>query len=158
MRYRLLLIGLAFIAGFAADTVMTTANTEQPLGNTSGLSMPKDRISEDQIQVYDNRVSLDIDNPQWSRFTATKSMVPFLDKGANAVQVAPGQDCTNIQKGDVISYDSSHADGIIIHRVIKQGIDEKGIYFIAKGDNNSDADPERVRCEQIERVLVAVIY
>ncbi len=158
MKYKLLLVGLAFLAGFAADSAMSTANTEQPLGNSSTIQMPKDRISESQIRVTSNGVSLDIDNPQWSRFTPTKSMVPFIDKGANAIQVAPGKNCRGIEKGDVISYDADVADGIIIHRVVKKGVDQEGVYFLAKGDNNADVDPERIRCDQIKRVLVAVIY
>ena len=118
---------------------------------------PADRIVESQIFVYNDRVLLDIENAQWSRFADTKSMEPVLHAGANAIQVVP-QSPNEIQVGDIISYRSEFADGIIIHRVIHKGEDPLGTYFIAKGDNLPTSDPGRIRFDQIERVVVAIIY
>ncbi len=168
MKLRYLMVGIAFIAGIIASNLLagaTTNNTKtfeipQSTGQETEPTpqMPQDRISEDQITVRRDRVVLDLQNAQWSRFTDTDSMTPFLDKGANAIQVEPKKKCRDIEKGDIISYESSYTDTTVIHRVIEKGKDEKGKYFIAKGDNNDNPDPEPVRCSQIKRVLVAIIY
>ncbi|MFO7710338.1 MAG: hypothetical protein R6V53_01080 [Candidatus Woesearchaeota archaeon] len=118
---------------------------------------PPDRISEDQIKVYDEEVILSIKNPEWASFTDTNSMDPIIDSEANAIQVVP-ESPDEIQVGDIVSYKSSYAKGTIIHRVIKVGTDSKGWYAILKGDNLSKPDPEKVRFDQIKRVLVAIIY
>ncbi|HME87559.1 MAG TPA: signal peptidase I [Candidatus Nanoarchaeia archaeon] len=118
---------------------------------------PADHISEDQIKVYGDKVELDIQNAVWSRFANTNSMDPFLDDGSNGIEITP-QSAEEIHIGDIISYQSTRSDGIIIHRVIKIDADENGTYFTVKGDNNSLQDPERVRFNQIKGILVGIIY
>jgi hypothetical protein len=118
---------------------------------------PSDRIKENQIHVYNNRVVIDIKNPEWASFTDTNSMDPVFDYGSNAIEIVP-QSSDEIEAGDIVSYSSKYASGIIIHRVIKIGTDEQGWYAILKGDNNEQPDPGRVRFSQIRRVLVAIIY
>lgn len=118
---------------------------------------PKDRIPEKAIEVYGDRVVLDIQGAQWSTFTDTNSMDPILDQGANAIQLVP-QSVDDIEVGDIISYNSEYAKGTIIHRVVYKGEDEQGVYFVVKGDNLPTSDPGRVRFDQIERVVVAIIY
>lgn len=120
-------------------------------------SSPMDRISEDQIHVYDDKVIIDLDNPEWSSFTDTNSMDPVLDKGANAIHIIP-QKPSEINIGDIVAYKSKYAEGTLIHRVVDIGSDEKGIYYIMKGDNNPENDPGKIRFNQVRRVLVAVIY
>jgi hypothetical protein len=44
-----------------------------------------------------------------------------------------------------------------VHRVIDKGIDEKGVYFVTKGDNNSVVDG-KVRFKDIEYVTIAIIW
>jgi len=116
---------------------------------------PPDRIKEDQIHVYEDKIVIDIKNPKWARFANTNSMVPFLDEGTNAIQVQP-ESPEDIQLGDIISY--QYEDSIIIHRVIEIKEDEKGKYYIAQGDNNPEPDPVKIRFPQIRRILVGVIY
>ena len=118
---------------------------------------PSDRIKEDQIFVYNDRVVIYIDNPEWARFTDTNSMDPLLDDSANAIEIVP-KSPEEIRVGDIISYESEYASGTFIHRVVKTGSDENGWYCTAKGDNNPTDDPGRIRFKQIKRVLVAVIY
>ena len=87
-------------------------------------------------------------------------MVPFFDEGSNALQIVP-ESPEQIEVGDIISYESRRVDlqgVVIIHRVIEKHKDEQGDYFVVKGDNNSQPDPEKVRFNQIRRVLVGVIY
>ena len=118
---------------------------------------PQDHISERQIAVHGDRVVLDIQGAQWSTFTDTNSMDPVIDEGANAIQIVP-QSEADVAVGDIISYESAYADGITIHRVVYQGTDEDGTYYIAQGDNLPTSDPGRIRFAQIKRVVVAIIY
>ena len=46
---------------------------------------------------------------------------------------------------------------LIVHRVVEKGIDEQGVYFITKGDNNN-IDDCKIRFKDIDTVLIAVIY
>ena len=118
---------------------------------------PYDWIKESQITVLNDRVIIYVQNPEWATFTDTNSMDPLIDIGANAIQTIPkGEE--DIHIGDIISYKEDNSNNIIIHRVIEINEDENGKYFITKGDNNSEPDPEKVRFNQIRRVLVAVIY
>ena len=118
---------------------------------------PYDRIKEEQIHVYDDKIIIDIKDAEWATFSDTNSMDPLIDMGANAIEIIPKTEA-DIHVGDVVSYESEYADGIIIHRVIEIGKDEQGTYFVMKGDNNPMQDPGRIRFNQIKRVLVAVIY
>jgi len=117
---------------------------------------PGDHIKESQIKVFSDKIELDIENAVWSTFTNTNSMDPFLDEGANGIEIIP-QDENEVQIGDIISYKAKNG-GIIIHRVINTSKDSKGKYFIVKGDNNPFQDPEKVRFSQIQGILVGIIY
>lgn len=146
----LIMVLLLSIVGVWAltDEVSNTYITQERMS-------PKDRISQDQISVYKDRVVLDIENPSWAKFTDTNSMDPFIDAGANSIEIKP-KSAADISTGDVISY--YHGEDLIVHRVILVGEDSEGIFYIVKGDNNSRPDPEKVRFEQVNGILVAVIY
>ena len=116
---------------------------------------PYDWIKESQIHVYQNRVVIDIADPEWAAFTNTNSMDPVLDETANAIEVVPTS-ADQIHIGDIVSY--KDGDDTIIHRVIGKGKDEEGFFFIMKGDNNPLKDPGKVRFDQIQRLVVAIIY
>ena len=60
--------------------------------------------------------------------------------------------------GDIISYRSSIAGGLVVHRVIGTGVDDQGVFYIVQGDNNPVRDPEKVRFDQIHGVLIGIIY
>jgi signal peptidase I len=105
--------------------------------------------------VYEDRIIIDVEGAEWATFKDTNSMDPFLDKGANALQMVPLSP-EEIQVGDIVSY--TLGSERIIHRVVYIGEDEKGIYYIVKGDNNPTSDPGKVRFSQIDRVLFAIIY
>jgi signal peptidase I len=100
---------------------------------------------------------LDIKDAVWSNFADTNSMDPFLDANSNGIEIKPDS-ADQIQVGDIISYKSEYANGIIIHRVIEKGSDEQGTYFKVKGDNNSLKDPGKIRFSQIEGVLIGILY
>jgi len=118
-------------------------------------SSPNDWVQEEQIKVYKDKVILEIPNALWAGFTNTNSMDPFLDERSNAIEIKPA-DSETIKVGHVIAYNSRY--GTLIHRVIEKGYDRQGIYYRVKGDNSTIADPFKVRFDQVEGVVVAVIY
>lgn len=122
---------------------------------------PNDWVREEQIKVYKDRVILEIPNALWAGFTDTNSMDPFLDERSNAIEIKPSSP-EEVKVGDVIAYnidDSLYGgQGTLIHRVVEKGIDREGVYYKVKGDNSTIADPFKVRFEQIEGVVVAVVY
>lgn len=121
------------------------------------IASPSDWIKENQIEVYSDRIIIDLKDAEWASFTNTNSMDPVIDEHANAIQIIPKSEA-DINVGDIISYESEYAEGTIIHRVIYKGKDELGTYFVMKGDNNPASDPGKVRFSQIRRVTVAIIY
>lgn len=151
-RWWILIILTLIIAVFSAGFSFT--DTPNVFAAPERLS-PGDWIKEEQIKVYGSRVILDIPHANWSKFTNTNSMDPFIDEHANAIEIIP-KDPADIQQGDIISYHTVF--GTLIHRVIEVGEDEKGIYYLVQGDNNSFPDPFKVRFEDVEGVLVAIIY
>ncbi len=117
---------------------------------------PRDRVPEESIVLDSGSVKILVDNPFISRFTDTRSMLPVLNTGANAIQVVP-ENYSDIFVGDIVSYESS--DGrTVIHRVVETGFDEDGWYAVMKGDSVRNPDPGKVRFEHVRRVLIAIIY
>lgn len=123
----------------------------------SEKSSPSDRIKEDDIRVYKDRIVIDLKDAQWATFTDTNSMDPVFDAEANSLEIKP-KSPEDIHAGDIVSYSSSTYNGIIIHRVISVSYDSQGWYAALKGDNNLFSDPEKVRFSQINGIVVAVIY
>jgi hypothetical protein len=132
------------------------------LGGISGFSVfgdnepksPYDFIHEEDISAEGNKVVIEIENPIFSKYTGSGSMEPVLSLTATGIGFKPNSE-EDIHLGDIISF---RQDGnLIVHRVIEKGEDEMGIYFITQGDNNS-ADDGKVRFEQVESVLVAIVY
>ncbi|MBS3142690.1 hypothetical protein J4464_04875 [Candidatus Woesearchaeota archaeon] len=166
-----LLLGITLSIALVLEDVSSAAATTSPIRIRSqenpntliipGLPLeaesPQDWIQEDQIEVYQDRVIIYVDNPQWARFADSNSMDPLIDEGTNGIEIIP-TDTSQISVGDIVSYRSEVADAIIIHRVVETGYDEGGWYARFKGDNNPQMDPEKVRYEQIQRVLVGILY
>ncbi len=151
-----------FVMGILISGNNSAFDRPSPLSDIIGsfpneLPSPSDRISEDQIHVYDTKVVIEVPNAEWATFADTNSMDPVIDYGSNAIELVP-KSADDIRVGDIVSYQSEYASGTIIHRVIEIGQDEKGTYFIMKGDNVKDPDPGRVRFSQVKRVVVAIIY
>jgi hypothetical protein len=121
------------------------------------IASPADRVLEDQILVTNDKVVLNIKNAEWASFTDTNSMDPVIDAGANAIEVVPKSE-DEIQVGDIVAYKSDYAEGTIIHRIVHKAQDDKGTYFVLKGDNNPINDPGKIRFSQIKSVVVAIIY
>ena len=151
-----------FSSSIIADLNSSNSSNGSFLGFLSGnepeeLISPYDHIKQDQIHVYADRIVIDLKNANWAEFTDTNSMDPIFDKGANSFEITPESE-EDIHIGDIISYKSAYADGLIVHRVIDIGVDEKGWYCIMKGDNLKEQDPGKIRFNQIHGVLIGIIY
>lgn len=144
--------GYEYASETAFDRALAMLHTK---GNE--IASPMDRISEDQILVTNEKVVINLKGAEWASFTDTNSMDPVIDAGAHAIEIIPVS-ASQIQVGDIVAYESEYAEGTIIHRVVYKGEDEKGIYFVLKGDNNPISDPGKIRFDQIKRVVVAIIY
>jgi signal peptidase I len=150
----------SFLFGLVTSQAMLVDNVQlprSPLQFTGGAerASPQDWISQSDILVYNDRVEINLEGAKWATFADTNSMDPFLDEGANAIQVTPKRP-EDLAIGDIITYDYNGRK--IIHRIVDIQQDSLGYKFTVKGDNNAAPDPVDVRFEDIERVLVAIIY
>ena len=153
-----LVIAVFFLLAVSIDSeVRINRESAISLFSSDEKPSPYDWIKEEQIRLYNNRVVIEIKNPKLAAFTDTNSMDPVIDENSNAIEIMP-KSYNDIHIGDVISYESEFAEGIIIHRVIDIGYDENGWFAIVKSDNSNNPDPGRIRFSQIKRILVAVIY
>ncbi len=116
---------------------------------------PQDLIGREQIFLYRDKLIIQKSGLFVSSFADTDSMDPVIDQGANGIEMRPA-DSDDVQAGDIVSY--RKGDDIIIHRVIKTGSDEDGWYALLKGDNEKLYSLSKVRFNQINGVLVGVIY
>ncbi|MBU2639166.1 MAG: hypothetical protein KKG75_00485 [Nanoarchaeota archaeon] len=158
MKYKLLIFIVFLIGWFSHSLYAETSIIKQnPLSlfNTTELTSPSDHIEESQIHVYKDRVVIELNKPYWSKFSNTNSMDPLLDEFSNGIEIKPNS-IDQVSIGDIISY--KLGNNIIIHRVINTGFDAKGWYAVTKGDNNAIQDLEKVRFNQIEGILVGILY
>jgi len=146
-----------FLITFISWVGLTMAEIQTPLNDSDTLERPSpgDWLQEKQIKVYTDKVVLDLPGASWAKFTNSNSMDPLFDDTANAIEVHPAHP-EDINVGDIISYRS--ASGLIVHRVIEKGLDTEGVYYLVKGDNNTAADSNKVRFEDIVGVVVAIVY
>ena len=145
----IVLIFFAFLAGLSVNNEVLP-DTEMPLSTRNIGITPNDWIEQDKIHVYRSHIKIDLQNAVWANFTDTNSMTPVLSSKSNAIQIKPKYE-EDIHIGDIISFRNKITKKRIIHRVIGLGND-------SEGDNNPEEDPFKVRFENIERVVVAVIY
>lgn len=150
----LVLLVVFFLIGWGSNQIFTGAVSFD--ANDEKFS-PKDRIKSSQIAVYDNMVVLNITNAEWAEYTNTNSMDPLLDDGSSGIEVIPESE-DDLVVGDIIVYRPEWISGLVVHRIVGTGEDEEGKYFLTRGDNSGSTDPEKVRFEQIESVLVGIIY
>lgn len=159
---------MAFLLGMIASVAFMSINAvEIPAFDGSypsvqdGVLKAKERISpydwikQDEITLYSDGVSFNLDNPQWAIFADTNSMDPVFDSTSHAIEIIPKSE-EDVHVGDIVSYSTDN--GTIIHRVIETGYDSEGWYAMFKGDNNPIKDPDKVRFKNIRRIVVAIIY
>ncbi len=143
----ILLLGFIFYTGSGRELTGFFVKDEEP-------KTPSDFISEKDIFVDGSKVTIEVGNPVLNRYENSDSMLPFLDEKSTGVGFKPHSE-EQVNVGDIISF---WREGIlVVHRVIEKGMDDYGTYFITKGDNNG-VDDGKVRLEEIDSVLVAIIY
>ncbi len=163
MKQLLIMLVAVFALGYLASTAISElqpSEAEKPKVFTITESVnekpsPSDWIKPSQIEVYDDKIVINVKDATWASFADTNSMDPVLDESTTGIEIKPASP-EQINVGDIIAYKSEY--GVIIHRVAEKGEDEQGVYFVAKGDNNNMQDPKKIRFNEIERVLVALIY
>lgn len=155
---RMLLVVVIFLSGFLVSALVQNSGLgiEFPKGLLQYNSdvVPQDRITEDMIEIYSDKIIIKVQDASISEYADTNSMLPIIDKGANGIRIQPKSE-NDIKVGDIISFESEY--GLIVHRVVEISEDDEGKYFITKGDNNAFSDG-KVRFEQIKYVTVGVLY
>ena len=170
--FAVMLFALGWVSSIMYAGIMSSSSpVDQPVSTQSSVvdlqklqgsasrdkPSPSNWIKNDQIYVFSDEVVLKIKDAKWAIFTDTKSMDPVIDSTSKAIQIIPENE-NDIHVGDIVAYKSSYENGTVTHRVAEIGHDSKGWYAMLKGDNNKYPDPEKVRFEQITRVVVAIIY
>ena len=153
------LVGM--IAGILFLTFVPQEQLETPLPKEereAAVQAPKDRIQDENIQVFNDRVVIDLKDLKgrkvsWSSYADTKSMVPTLDNGCNGLEFTPAS-AKDLHEGDMIAFKKNGR--LIIHRIAKIGRDGEGWFAITKGDNNQYTDG-KVRWQEVEYVTFGVI-
>lgn len=147
-----------FLIGFLSCVAFfyLTGSVEQPFGfsYSGNVNAPSDYIQEEDIYLFENKILINIDNARISRYADTGSMKPVLDENSNGIQIKP-LSVNEIEIGDIVSYRSGF--DLIVHRVVEKGIDERGVYFITKGDNSEVVDG-KIRFSDIEYKTVGVLW
>jgi hypothetical protein len=149
---RILYVLLIFSAGFLIGQIWDSLF----YGGVTGLTInaPSDFINDNKITVYEDKVIISVEGAKLSTYESTGSMLPTLGEGVNGISVVP-KFPDEINVGDIVSF--RKGEQLIVHRVVEKGTDEAGLYFITKGDN-SVADDGKIRFNDIERVLIGLIY
>ena len=118
---------------------------------------PKDRIKDSDINVHGSSVRIDISNANYRTYIDSNSMDPLIDAGTTTIEVKPKY-ASEIKVGDIVAYDVKGYDYAFVHRVADIGNDAEGVYFVTKGDNYWQEDPDKVRFSDIEGIVVGILY
>jgi len=153
---------IVFVLGFLSCICFTFGLSyigfERPLSfnilNLNEVQAPSDWVKSEQIEVYEDRIVINVEHASLSRYADTGSMKPVLDFNSNGIRIKPESE-QDINVGDIVSF--NYQGSLIVHRVVAKGTDEEGVYFITKGDNNSVSDG-KIRFEDIEYVTVGLIW
>ena len=154
----ILVLMLVFLTGFLSSYAANSVyiDTEKPflIGFVGNRTQPSNWLSEDNIVVYDDRVVIYVNNAELSKYADTGSMLPVLGEDTTGIKIKP-ENPEQINVGDIITYQKDKI--LIVHRVVGKGEDEKGIYFITKGDNNNESDG-KVYFEDVKYVTLGLVY
>ena len=82
----------------------------------------------------------------------TGSMEPNINIGD--VVVVKKTQASNVKVGDVITFQLDGQDSTVTHRVVEKLEDENEVIFRTKGDNNNAQDPDNVKPENIQGVML----
>ncbi len=115
---------------------------------------PTDIIKENQIKIEKDKIIIYVENASLSGYAPTGSMKPVLDSKSNGIRIIPKSE-EEINVGDIVSFRKNNI--LVVHRVYEKGIDNDGVYFITKGDNNRFNDGI-IRFEEIEYKTIGVLW
>jgi len=152
---------LVFLAGFLSCAFIFYGFLNTPLEFPFGtgllsydLSAPSNWINDEDIILLDDRIILKINDATLSSYAPTGSMKPLFDEGANGIRIVPKSE-DDIEVGDIVSF--RVGEYLVVHRVVDKRIDEEGVYFLTKGDNNILSDG-KIRFDDIKYVTIGVLW
>jgi len=160
---KIIKICIIFLLGFLSANLVGfyfVYGSEMPLSlfnlsfSSNNHSAPFDFIKENQIQIYDDKIIINVEGASISRYAATGSMLPVLDENSNGIRIIPKSE-ENIHIGDIITFEQENM--LIVHRVVEIGTDNEGTYFVTKGDNNNINDG-KIRFKDIKYITIGVIW
>lgn len=158
-KIKIFIYSLIFLVGFLSCLliIMAFGGAEMPLGlgySNNNPEAPGNWVKTNQINVYDNAIVIAIEGTSLSKYASTGSMKPVLDKDSNGIRIKP-ENAEQIDIGDIVTFEQDNE--LIIHRVIEKGKDEKGTWFITKGDNNNVSDG-KIYFQDIRYVTIGVLW
>lgn len=137
-------------------TLAIMAGAGQKAGLESFLAPPSDHLSINSVKAYSDKVVVNINKPRFVTYTDTNSMAPVIGVSTTGIEVQANPE--KIEIGDIVSYEAKWSNKLVTHRIVGNGFDENGTYFILKGDANKKADPGKIRPHQIKYKVVALFY
>jgi hypothetical protein len=120
----------------------------------SGTSSPEGRIEKENILLYEDKIIINIQNASISNYASSSSMNPLINDKSSGIRIVPSTE-EEISIGDIVSFERN--DKLIVHRVVKKGIDKEGIYFITKGDGSIISDG-KVRFHEIRYITIGILW
>mgnify|MGYP001562871945 CR=1 FL=1 len=120
----------------------------------SNLFSPGDFVNDGNIEASKDKITINLKGLVLSRYYNSDSMLPVFGVDSTGIEITP-KDEEQIKVGDIITFEKEGR--LIAHRVIDKGADEKGVFFITKGDNNN-LDDGKIRFAQIKGILVGILY
>ncbi|MBS3074496.1 hypothetical protein J4447_03510 [Candidatus Pacearchaeota archaeon] len=154
----IIVVLISLISGFLLSQAIPQLNMiEKPLslGITGSAVAPSYNIAPADITILPDMIIIKLSNASLSGYAATGSMLPVLNEDSKGIKI-PVTSPEQLHAGDIITYRDKSGD-LVIHRIMSIGFDEKGTYYIMKGDNNIISDG-RIRFEQILYKLVVLVY
>jgi hypothetical protein len=138
---------LVFLIGWTANQTFDNQNLI-----TGAVVGAPNWIEKEDIEIYQKKVCFALQNATIASYANTSSMNPTLDEFTHGIEIKPIKE--NLRVGDIIAYNPDGSNDTIVHRIV--GI-ENGEYIL-RGDNSAANDPQKVRFDQIEGVVVGLIY
>jgi hypothetical protein len=127
------------------------------LSNSKDIISPQKRVYDNNIKLFNDQIIIEKENITLAKFSDTNSMDPLLDSNTIGIMI-PVKSLKDIHIGDIVSYYSFEKNLTIAHRVIDIGEDNLGWYAIFKGDNNLFKDSQKVRFNQIRKIMIGILY
>ena len=145
-------------------TLMLIVSVSSIAGCVSNPSTPKQPQKWVDINkiyglgdINHNTYTLNFQGVNYSIFRVglTHSMLPTLPDGSMVI-VINKFNASKLKVGDIITFS---INGIkVVHRIDSIGLDNLGFFFKTKGDNNLIQDSWKVRPNNIDGVVVGVIW